>query len=682
MSESKTPPVPFLPPVVTVPTPVECLTKHKGHIPGDLKIVFQRWTERVQTEKECTTEFFRGITDEGEAFWRMVWEPLYILRHSGREHLLAFLTSIFLRDQYPTTRIYLATLIRNHALCLKELMRISLAFGSLVFADDLEPRDNAAAQALRFGLVLSGKGFGTPAFGPRQSVPEGFANNVFWSVFNGLMDEDLLHLAEWMNFLSGPKLTVKDVQLKLRGVLAVQALSKLTELTVTRHYPELPKRLVDAGVIGQAHRALAAACTKDDAAVVPFNEVPRNMIHGQAWRACPAAILFNIHQRTLKQPDRDSDGLSPALTLFRDYGFRCRTEHMPHPESLFSLALRFASFVKTHREQHQAMCLFETLLNENIARHDESWWSEVRTSAFLNFFVDYCRNERLFTAAAEHDNVKVGQFVVSTRLAHEFCLGGSDAEERSHDIEFFITSGAFAAYLHAVIRLSDAWMGYNLHAFEGAPEASATCLDKLNTCMEIIRDCMLNTDDSINSRANFVVNSGLVPVIVRLQDKFPEQPTERVLRNLEITMTTLVTTLKDGADTGAFALERRKLRLEPVRAKQEDRKAQELKLLAIRKEAGVSEVLEDRPLFHNCPISCEPMIDPVVAADGFTYERIEIETWLDTNSTSPYTRDPIPSKRLIPNRIMKQQIDDWLDEAHKRAMAAGPVRRVSKRMRK
>ena len=76
------------------------------------------------------------------------------------------------------------------------------------------------------------------------------------------------------------------------------------------------------------------------------------------------------------------------------------------------------------------------------------------------------------------------------------------------------------------------------------------------------------------------------------------------------------------------------------------------------------------------------MVDPVVAADGFTYERIEIETWLDTNSTSPYTRDPIPSKRLIPNRIIKQQIDDWLDEAHKRAMAAGPVRRVSKRQRK
>ena len=680
MSESKTPPVPFLPPVVTVPTAAECLTKHKGHIPGDLKVVFQRWTERVQTEKECPVDFFRGITDEGQAFWKMVWEPLYSLRHSAREHFWAFLTSIFLRDQYPTPRAYLATLIRNHAHSLKELMKMSLAFGAIDGGDDLEPRDNAAAQALRFGLVLSGKSFGTSAYGARPSVPEGFANNVFWSVFNGLMDEDLRHLAEWMNFLSGPKLTVKDVQLKLRGVLAVQALSKMTELTVTRHYPELPRRLVDAGVIGQAQRALAAACFEDDTAAVPFNEVPRNMIHGQAWRACPAAILFNMHQRSLQQPDRDSDGQSPTLTLFRDYGFRCRTEDMPYPESMFNLALRFASFVKTHREQHQAMCLFEALLNENIARHEDSWWSEVRTSKFLNFFVDYCRNEKL--ATAEHDNVKVGQFIVSTRLAHEFCLGGSDADERSTDIEFFITSGAFAAYLRAVIRSSDAWLGCNLQALAGAPEASVTCFDKLNTCMEIIRDCMLNTDDSMNSRATFVVNSGLVPVIVRLQDNFPEHPEERVLRNLDHSMEQVVTTLRDAADTGAFALERRKLRLGPVSAKQEERKAQELKLLAIRKEAGVSEVLEDRPQFHNCPISCEPMVDPVVAADGFTYERIEIETWLDTNSTSPYTRDPIPSKRLIPNRIIKQQIDDWLDEAHKRAMAAGPVRRVSKRQRK
>ena len=109
--------------------------------------------------------------------------------------------------------------------------------------------------------------------------------------------------------------------------------------------------------------------------------------------------------------------------------------------------------------------------------------------------------------------------------------------------------------------------------------------------------------------------------------------------------------------TGAFALERRKLRLGPVSAKQEERKAQELKLLAIRKEAGVSEVLEDRPQFHNCPISCEPMVDPVVAADGFSYERAAIERWLaDGERASPVTREPLATLALLPNTTLRELI--------------------------
>ena len=36
-----------------------------------------------------------------------------------------------------------------------------------------------------------------------------------------------------------------------------------------------------------------------------------------------------------------------------------------------------------------------------------------------------------------------------------------------------------------------------------------------------------------------------------------------------------------------------------------------------------------------CPISMEIMRDPVIAADGHTYERVEIESWFANNRTSP-----------------------------------------------
>jgi BRCT domain type II-containing protein len=45
----------------------------------------------------------------------------------------------------------------------------------------------------------------------------------------------------------------------------------------------------------------------------------------------------------------------------------------------------------------------------------------------------------------------------------------------------------------------------------------------------------------------------------------------------------------------------------------------------------------------------EIMTDPVLAADGFTYNRPEITLWLDSNNTSPHTRQPLDNKTLLPN---------------------------------
>ena len=58
-----------------------------------------------------------------------------------------------------------------------------------------------------------------------------------------------------------------------------------------------------------------------------------------------------------------------------------------------------------------------------------------------------------------------------------------------------------------------------------------------------------------------------------------------------------------------------------------------------------------------CPITQEMMTDPVVATDGYTYERSAITEWLKKNPTSPMTRQPIRLEDLKTNRALKQSID-------------------------
>jgi hypothetical protein len=61
--------------------------------------------------------------------------------------------------------------------------------------------------------------------------------------------------------------------------------------------------------------------------------------------------------------------------------------------------------------------------------------------------------------------------------------------------------------------------------------------------------------------------------------------------------------------------------------------------------------------------SCDLMQDPVVAADGFTYERASITEWLASHSTSPTTNQAMDSKTLFPNVSIRAQIIAW-KEAH------------------
>ena len=71
------------------------------------------------------------------------------------------------------------------------------------------------------------------------------------------------------------------------------------------------------------------------------------------------------------------------------------------------------------------------------------------------------------------------------------------------------------------------------------------------------------------------------------------------------------------------------------------------------------------PDAFRCPITLEIMREPVIAHDGFTYERCAIESWLSSHRTSPKTGAALQSTILIDSHGVKQLIADFLDETRR-----------------
>ncbi|EQC28383.1 hypothetical protein SDRG_13930 [Saprolegnia diclina VS20] len=57
-----------------------------------------------------------------------------------------------------------------------------------------------------------------------------------------------------------------------------------------------------------------------------------------------------------------------------------------------------------------------------------------------------------------------------------------------------------------------------------------------------------------------------------------------------------------------------------------------------------------------CPLTHRVMVDPVVAADGRSYERSAIIEWLETHEAAPGADAPLPSKALLPNLALRDAI--------------------------
>ena len=68
------------------------------------------------------------------------------------------------------------------------------------------------------------------------------------------------------------------------------------------------------------------------------------------------------------------------------------------------------------------------------------------------------------------------------------------------------------------------------------------------------------------------------------------------------------------------------------------------------------------PQEYHCPITMALMRDPIVCADGFSYERTSIERWFqDGHTSSPLTNLPLADTSLTPNRSLRLAIDGWVE---------------------
>ncbi|XP_055817545.1 U-box domain-containing protein 21-like [Solanum dulcamara] len=66
------------------------------------------------------------------------------------------------------------------------------------------------------------------------------------------------------------------------------------------------------------------------------------------------------------------------------------------------------------------------------------------------------------------------------------------------------------------------------------------------------------------------------------------------------------------------------------------------------------------PSHFLCPISLDLMKDPVTLCTGISYDRENIEKWIEArNSTCPVTNQPLRNFDIIPNHAIRKMIQDW-----------------------
>ncbi|XP_054796755.1 U-box domain-containing protein 21-like [Prosopis cineraria] len=83
------------------------------------------------------------------------------------------------------------------------------------------------------------------------------------------------------------------------------------------------------------------------------------------------------------------------------------------------------------------------------------------------------------------------------------------------------------------------------------------------------------------------------------------------------------------------------------------------------------------PMHFRCPVSLEMMKDPVTLCTGITYDRDNIERWIESgNNTCPVTKQVLSSTQMIPNHAIRRMIQDWCVEHQSHGIERIPTPRI------
>jgi hypothetical protein len=115
----------------------------------------------------------------------------------------------------------------------------------------------------------------------------------------------------------------------------------------------------------------------------------------------------------------------------------------------------------------------------------------------------------------------------------------------------------------------------------------------------------------------------------------------------------------DTVDTGIVGLQHSNMRTREPRAV---RMKGSLQSSSGAIEKVVKQIADDpdMPKEFKCPITTMPMTNPVVAADGHSYERRAISKWVILKATSPMTGAPLVDTTFFPNVNLEKLIQDYV----------------------
>lgn len=83
------------------------------------------------------------------------------------------------------------------------------------------------------------------------------------------------------------------------------------------------------------------------------------------------------------------------------------------------------------------------------------------------------------------------------------------------------------------------------------------------------------------------------------------------------------------------------------------------------------------PNHFKCPISLDLMKDPVTLSTGITYDRVSIETWIESdNQTCPITKKVLKTLDPIPNHTLRKMIQEWCVENKDHGVERIPTPRI------